>query len=186
MNRETVVTLTADIVAAHVANNTVGIGDIGNLVQQVHQALEGLGAPAEEAPQAKVPVVSVRASVKPDYIVCMECGKKQKTLKRHLQTAHGMSPEEYRKDYGLPRDYPMVAPNYSQRRSEMAQAIGLGQRGKKRSGSGSKGGGEEASGGVVGAMKSAAKAAANAVTGGDSAGKAKRSRKGKKAEPQSE
>jgi predicted transcriptional regulator len=73
-------------------------------------------------------VVSIKASVKPDYIVCMECGKKQKTLKRHLQSAHGMTPDQYRTDYGLPKSYPMVAADYSKRRSEMAQSIGLGRR----------------------------------------------------------
>lgn len=127
--REQLIELTADIVAAHVSNNTIAVGDVANLVQQVHQALAGLGTPAA-APEAekKEPIVSVRASVKPDYIVCMECGKRQKTLKRHLQSAHGMSPDQYRQDYGLPASYPMVAPNYSQQRQEMAKAIGLGRK----------------------------------------------------------
>jgi predicted transcriptional regulator len=125
------VELTADIVAAHVSNNSVSVGDIANLVQQVHQALASLGeTQAAPEPQKKEPVVSVRASVKPDYIVCMECGKKQKTLKRHLQSAHGMSPNEYRKDYGLPDTYPMVAPQYAEMRRDMAKAIGLGSRGR--------------------------------------------------------
>lgn len=127
------ITLTADIVSAHVSNNRVAVGDVANLVQQVHEALSGLGqAPAEQEPAKKEPMVSVRASVKPDYIVCMECGKRQKTLKRHLQSAHGMSPGDYRKDYGLPDTYPMTAPNYSQQRQEMARSIGLGP---KRTGS---------------------------------------------------
>jgi predicted transcriptional regulator len=121
--------LTADIVAAHVSNNNVAVGDVANLVQRVHEALSGLGqAPAEQEPARKEAVVSVRASVKPDYLVCMECGKKQKTLRRHLQTAHGMTPDQYRGDYGLPRDYPMTAPNYSERRREMAKSIGLGRK----------------------------------------------------------
>ena len=133
MDRDQLVTLTADIVAAHVTNNTLAVGDVGTLVQKVHEALVQLGqAPAPEAVQAKVPVVSVKASVKPDYIVCMECGKKQKMLKRHLQTAHGMTQEQYRSDYGLPRDYPMVAPSYSSRRSELARSLGLGSRGRGR------------------------------------------------------
>lgn len=123
--------LTADIVSAHVSNNTVALSDVASLVQQVHQALAGLGqAPAEAEPQKKEPVVSVRASVKPDYIVCMECGKRQRTLKRHLQSAHGMSPDQYRQDYGLPNSYPMVAPAYAERRRELAKAIGLGSRGR--------------------------------------------------------
>ncbi|HEX8668609.1 MAG TPA: MucR family transcriptional regulator [Allosphingosinicella sp.] len=156
MEQEQLITLTADIVAAHVSNNTVAVGDIGNLVQRVHEALTGLGQPQEEAPQGKTPVVSIRASVKPDYIVCMECGRKQKTLKRHLQTAHGMSPDEYRRDYGLPRDYPMAAPNYSKRRSEMAQAIGLG-RNRKRSAAPAGGGAAGGNGGGKDAKKAPAR-----------------------------
>ena len=128
MTNEQLVELTADIVSAHVANNTVSVSDVANLVQRVHEALASLGAPAAEPQQDKVPVVSIRSSIKPDHLVCMECGRKQKTLKRHLQNAHGMTPDQYRADYGLPRDYPMVAPDYSKRRSEMAQAIGLGRR----------------------------------------------------------
>ena len=128
MDKEQLVTLTADIVAAHVANNVISVGDVPALVQQVYGALAGLGEEAPAPVEEKQPVVSVKASIKPDYIVCMECGRKQKTLKRHLQTAHGMTPQQYREDYGLPRDYPMVAPNYSKRRSEMAQSIGLGRK----------------------------------------------------------
>jgi predicted transcriptional regulator len=128
MEQENLIALTADIVAAHVSNNSVAASEIGNLVERVHEALASLGQSQEEAPQGKVPVVSVRASVKPDYIVCMECGKKQKTLRRHLQTAHGMTPEQYRQDYGLPATYPMTAPSYSERRREMAKSIGLGRK----------------------------------------------------------
>ncbi len=91
------ITLTADIVSAHVSNNNVAVGDVANLVQRVHEALAALGAPpAAQEPQKKEPVVSIRASVKPDYIVCMECGKRQKPLTRPLQSAHGMTPPEYR------------------------------------------------------------------------------------------
>ncbi|QIK78029.1 MucR family transcriptional regulator [Sphingomonas piscis] len=120
--------ITADIVAAHVSNNSVAVSDLPNLIRQVHSALAGLeqGITAEQ--EAKTPVVSVKASVKPDYIICMECGRKQKALKRHLQTAHGMDPQTYRKDYGLPDSYPMVAPNYSEQRRSLAKAIGLGRR----------------------------------------------------------
>ncbi len=134
------VELTADIVAAHVSNNHVAVGDVANLVQKVHESLAGLGTQAAaQEPQKKEPVVSVRASVKPDYIVCMECGKRQKTLKRHLQSAHGMTPQQYRQDYGLPDSYPMTAPSYSQQRQEMAKRIGLGSKGRaaKAAGSGS-------------------------------------------------
>lgn len=128
MDNEQLLTLTADIVAAYVGNNNVSVSDVAGLVQQVHGALSKISAPSEAAPEAKTPVVSAKASVKPDYIVCMECGKKQKTLKRHLQTSHGMTPAQYRQDYGLPASYPMVAADYSKRRSELAQAIGLGRR----------------------------------------------------------
>ena len=125
--------LTADIVSSHVTNNSVSVNDLPNLIQQVHQALTSLGQPQPEAQaEKKTPVISARASVKPDYIVCMECGKKQTTLRRHLQTAHGMTPDQYRAEFGLSRDYPMVAPDYSKRRSEMAHSIGLGR--KRQSG----------------------------------------------------
>lgn len=129
MADEQLITLTADIVSAHVANNNVAVGDVANLVQQVHGALAKLSQPAAAPePEAKTPVVSVRSSIKPDYIVCMECGSKQKMLKRHLQTAHSLSPDQYRRDYGLPRDYPMVAPNYSEQRRTLARSIGLGRK----------------------------------------------------------
>jgi predicted transcriptional regulator len=123
------ITLTADIVSAHVSNNNVAVGDVANLVQRVHEALAGLGvAPAEQEPQKKEPVVSIRASVKPDFIVCMECGKRQKMLKRHLQTAHSMTPQQYRNDYALPDTYPMVAAEYATKRRDLALSIGLGRR----------------------------------------------------------
>jgi predicted transcriptional regulator len=129
VDQTSLVELTADIVSAHVANNRVSVGDIAGLVQQVHDALAGLGAPAAAPePGGKVAVVSIRASIKPDYLICMECGKKQKTLKRHLQTAHGMTPDQYRADYGLPKTYPMTSADYSARRGEMARAFGLGRK----------------------------------------------------------
>lgn len=129
MENEQLVQLTADIVAAHVANNNVAVGDVGNLVHRVYEALSGLEKPADSAPAVeKTPVVSIRASIKPEYIVCMECGAKQRMLKRHLMTAHSMTPDQYRSDYGLPREYPMVAPNYSEQRRSLAHAIGLGRK----------------------------------------------------------
>lgn len=139
MENEQLVELTADIVSAHVANNNVAVGDVATLVERVYQALAALGAPAAEPQQEKTPAVSVRASIKPDYLVCMECGRKQKTLKRHLENAHGMSPDQYRADYGLPRDYPMVAPEYSKKRSQMAHAIGLGRKPRSEGGESSGG-----------------------------------------------
>ena len=123
---ETLITLTADIVSAHVSNNSVAVNDLPQLIQNVHSALTGLGARAPE-PEAKLePAVSVRASVKPDYIVCLEDGKKLKMLKRHLMTHYQMTPDEYRAKWGLNADYPMVAPNYAEQRRTLAKKIGLG------------------------------------------------------------
>lgn len=136
MDKQTLIDLTADIVAAHVENNTVAIGDISNLIQQVHRTLASLGEPEAPSNEAKVPVVSIRASVKQDHIICMECGKRQKTLKRHLMTAHNMTPAQYRADYGLPDSYPMVAPSYSAQRRSMAHSIGLGRKKKNQIGIG--------------------------------------------------
>jgi len=125
--------LTTDIVASHVSNNTVAITDLPSLIQQVYAALSGLGnAPAAAATRPH-PAVPVKKSVMPEYIVCLEDGKKLKMLKRHLKTRYNMSPEEYRERWGLPSDYPMVAPAYAQQRSDLAKKIGLGtKRGKKR------------------------------------------------------
>lgn len=128
MDRESLLILTADIVASHVSNNSVAIGDVGNLVQGVHEALAGLEKPVEPEQEARQPAVSVRSSVKPEAIACLVCGQKQKTLKRHIGTAHGLTPAEYRTDFGLPASYPMVAPAYSARRSELAKSIGLGRK----------------------------------------------------------
>lgn len=133
MQEEDLVSLTADIVSAHVSNNNVAVGDLPNLIGSVHGALAALREPPAEAePERKKPLVSARASVKPDYLVCMECGKRQKTLKRHLATAHGMTPDQYRADYGLPATYPMAAPNYSEQRRALAKALGLGRKGGRR------------------------------------------------------
>src|SRR3712207_6538094 len=147
MENQQLVELTADIVSAHVANNNVAVGDVATLVERVYSALSALGTPAPEPQQEKTPAVSVRASIKPDYLVCMECGRKQKTLKRHLENAHGMTPEQYRADFGLPRDYPMVAPEYSKKRSQMAHAIGLGRKSRDTGGEGGSGGGAAAGSG---------------------------------------
>ncbi|WP_332812715.1 MucR family transcriptional regulator [Sphingomonas sp.] len=121
-------TLTADIVAAHVTNNRVGVGDLAQLIDNVHAALEGLGAEVPVAPIEQVPAVSVKASIKPDFIVCLEDGKKLKMLKRHLATDHQMTPLEYRAKWKLSADYPMVAPNYSEARRGLAHKIGLGRK----------------------------------------------------------
>lgn len=121
-------TLTTEIVSSHVANNTVAVGDLASIIENVYSTLSRLGAaPAAPAPKPE-PAVSVRASVKPDFIVCLEDGKKLKMLKRHLMTHYNMTPEEYRVKWGLPADYPMVAPNYAQQRKDLALKIGLGTR----------------------------------------------------------
>lgn len=156
MENEKLVELTADIVSAHVVNNTVSVGDMATLVQRVYEALSGLNEAQEPARKEKTPVVSARASVKPDYLVCMECGGKHKMLKRHLMNAHNMTPDQYRADYGLPRDYPMVAPNYSEQRRTLAHSIGLGRRRGPRTeaggaaSGGSGAGGESSAGGGTG------------------------------------
>ena len=126
---EALINLVADIVSAHVSNNNVAVGDVATLVQNVHAALAGLGSEAA-APQAasREPAVSVRSSIKPDAIVCLVCGSKNKMLKRHLQTAHGLTPADYRAEFGLKNDYPMVAPNYSEQRATLARSIGLGSK----------------------------------------------------------
>ena len=128
---DTLLTLTADIVAAHVSNNSVAVNDLPQLIQNVHSALTGISG-SRAAPEARPePKVSIRASIKPDYIVCLEDGKKQKMLKRHLMTNHGMTPDEYRQKWGLAADYPMVAPNYAEQRRTLAKSIGLGTKRRK-------------------------------------------------------
>lgn len=120
--------LTADIVAAHVANNRVATNEVSDLIAQVHAALTNLNAPKVVAEPELQPAVPVRSSVKHDYIVCLEDGKKLKMLKRYLRTNYNMTPEEYRAKWKLPRDYPMVAPAYAEQRRGLAQAIGLGRK----------------------------------------------------------
>ena len=131
---DTLLTLTADIVAAHVSNNSVAVNDLPNLIENVHKALRGISA-TSAAPEAKPePKVSIRSSVKPDYIVCLEDGKKLKMLKRHLMTHYGMTPEQYRAKWGLSADYPMVAPNYAEQRRTLGKSIGLGTKRRKTRG----------------------------------------------------
>ena len=131
---DTLLTLTADIVAAHVSNNSVAVNDLPNLIQNVHSALTSISG-SSSAPEARPePKVSIRSSIKPDYIVCLEDGKKQKMLKRHLMTNHGMTPNEYRQKWGLAADYPMVAPNYAEQRRTLAKSIGLGTKRRKTRG----------------------------------------------------
>lgn len=127
MNDE-LLALTADIVSAHVSNNKTSTSDIPALITSTFEALNKLGQPAEvEAPKAE-PAVSIRSSIKPDYIVCLEDGKRLTMLKRYLRTNYNMTPEDYRAKWGLPRDYPMVAPNYAEKRRGLAVQIGLGRK----------------------------------------------------------
>ena len=123
------VELSASVVGAYVSHNALSAGDLPKLIAQVHQALIALGgaAPVEAAPELK-PAVPVKKSITPDYLICLEDGKKFKSLKRHLRTEYDMSPDEYRSRWGLPPDYPMVAPNYSEARSQLAKSIGLGRK----------------------------------------------------------
>lgn len=120
--------LTADIVSAHVANNSVAVSELPALIGSVHAALAGLGAVVEPETPALKPAVSIRSSVKPDHIVCLEDGKKLKMLKRHLMTSYQMTPDQYRAKWKLPADYPMVAPNYAEKRRALAKKIGLGRK----------------------------------------------------------
>ena len=135
--RSEIIEMTADIVSAFVSNNSVPAAEIPGLIQSIHRALSTVStseAPAEAAPRE--PAVPVKKSVNPDFIVCLEDGRKFKSLKRHLRTKYNMSPEEYRSKWGLPKDYPMVAPNYAKARSDLAKQMGLGQGGRAARGSG--------------------------------------------------
>jgi len=138
MNEQTagadLIDLAAEIVSAYVSNNTVPTSDLAALIGDVHQALVKAATGALEPVKEELkPAVPVRRSVTPDYIVCLEDGKKFKSLKRHLRTSYNMTPEEYREKWGLRPDYPMVAPNYAAERSKLAKKIGLGQGGRKSS-----------------------------------------------------
>jgi predicted transcriptional regulator len=123
--------LTAQIVSAHVANNSVAPETLPSLIQEVYRTLAGVGR-EQVQPDRPLPAVPVKKSVFPDYIICLEDGKKLKMLKRHLKTAYNMTPEQYRERWGLPSDYPMVAPNYASHRSSLAKKIGLGTKPRGR------------------------------------------------------
>jgi predicted transcriptional regulator len=128
MPNSELLTLTADIIAAHVSNNSVTSADLPRAISSVYGALAGLTGSAAPVVEEQAPAVSVKASVKPETITCLECGAKQKTLKRHIGTAHALTPDQYRAKWSLPASYPMVAPNYAAARSEMAKRIGLGRK----------------------------------------------------------
>ncbi len=133
-DKNKLIDMTAEIVSAYVGNNEVAAGDLPSLVQNVYNSLNNVsqGLAADEEEPAK-PAISVRRSVTPDYIICLEDGKKFKSLKRHLRAHYDMTPEEYRTKWGLPKDYPMVAPNYAKARSALAKQMGLGQKGRGKS-----------------------------------------------------
>ena len=128
MAEETILTFAADIVSAHVSNNPVSAADLPGLIQAVYSSLADLGKPAPIIDAKREPAVSIRASVKPEAITCLECGQKLKMLKRHLSTDHNLTPAEYKARWGLNADYPLVAPDYSAKRKELAMKIGLGRK----------------------------------------------------------
>ena len=132
--KEVLITLTSDIVAAHVSNNDVSVDDVPNLISNVFTALSGLGTDADDDEPRPDPAVPVRSSIKRTHIVCLDCGKKMKMLKRHLSTEHGMSPDDYRKRWDLGPDYPLVAPAYAETRRDLAKKIGLGRKPGQRRG----------------------------------------------------
>ena len=130
---ETLITLTSDIVAAHLSNNSVSVDEVPALITSIYGALASLGQVVVVPEKMPEPAVSIRTSIKPDYIVCLEDGKKLKMLKRHLMTHYNLTPDQYRARWGLASDYPMVAPNYAEKRRELAKKIGLGRKpGQKR------------------------------------------------------
>ena len=123
--------LTTTIVSAHVGNNSLAVSDLPPLITQVYRTLANVGVDEQPQPERPQPAVPIKKSVTPDYIICLEDGKQLKMLKRHLKTAYNMTPEEYRDRWGLPPDYPMVAPNYAAQRSHLAKEIGLGTRARR-------------------------------------------------------
>jgi MucR family transcriptional regulator, transcriptional regulator of exopolysaccharide biosynthesis len=129
MEKDSLIELTAEIVAAYVSSNTVASADLTGLIRDIHAALHRTAAgQVEPMAEPLKPAVPVRKSVMPDYIVCLEDGQKFKSLKRHLRTHYDLTPEQYREKWGLPADYPMVAPNYAKARSALAKKMGLGQK----------------------------------------------------------
>jgi len=123
--------LTTTIVSAHVSNNAVGVDDLPKLIRDVHETLSQVEQGRTTQPEKPTPAVPIKKSITPDYLICLEDGKKLKMLKRHLKTAYNMTPEEYREKWGLQADYPMVAPNYAKQRSRLAKEIGLGTRSRR-------------------------------------------------------
>lgn len=132
LDKAEILQLTSEIVSSHVSNNPVPVTDLPAVIQSVYSTLDNLAHDAEEEPEEElIPAVSVKKSITPDYIICLEDGKKLKMLKRHLRTRYDMTPEEYRDRWNLPSDYPMVAPNYAAKRQELAKKNGLGRKPRK-------------------------------------------------------
>lgn len=127
-DRTDIVSIAADIVAAYVSNNPLPVGELPKLIGDIHAALQGIGTPAAEPVVKHEPAVSIRKSVTPDYIICLEDGKKFKSLKRHIGVHYNLTPDAYRQKWNLPSDYPMVAPSYTATRSALAKSIGLGRK----------------------------------------------------------
>ena len=133
ISKEQLLEMTTEIVSAYVGNNTIAAGELNELIVSIHDSLHNLSTGGVEVePEPIKPAVPVRRSVTPDYLICLEDGKRLKMLKRHLRTTYGLSPDDYRAKWGLPADYPMVAPNYAQQRSEFAKKIGLGKVGQEK------------------------------------------------------
>jgi predicted transcriptional regulator len=131
-DKSEIIEMTADIVSAYVGNNSVSAVDLPALIQSIHHALSGVSTGTEAVEAApKEPAVPLKRSITPDYLICLEDGRKFKSLKRHLRTKYNMSPEDYRTKWGLAKDYPMVAPNYAKARSDLAKQMGLGQGGRQ-------------------------------------------------------
>jgi len=124
--------LTTNIVAAHVSHNSVAVPDLPRLIREVHDTLASVSGAGGREPERPTPAVAIKKSVTPDFIICLDDGKKLKMLKRHLKTAYNMTPEQYRERWGLSADYPMVAPNYAKQRSRLAKQIGLGTRARRK------------------------------------------------------
>ena len=133
MAYDTLLDHVADIISAHVSNNSVSSGDLASLISDVHSALVRVSSGAIEVPSEPLkPAVQPKQSITPDYIICLEDGKKFKSLKRHLRVKYSLTPEQYRAKWGLPADYPMVAPRYAETRSKLAKSMGLGRKSKKK------------------------------------------------------
>ena len=142
-NHDTLLSLTTEIVSSHLSNNTVSSDEIPGIINQVYKTLANINSDVNGTGERPQPAVSIKKSVTPDYLICLEDGKQLKMLKRHLRTTYGMTPDEYRERWGLSPDYPMVAPNYAKQRSKLAKDIGLGKKSSKVSNTKKSSGGQQ-------------------------------------------